>query len=372
MRKGAEERIHDMTRLKKHQFEALLQWLESNTGFKDSRFMGADEKLALFLFVVGHNASMRQCRELFGRSTRTCSRSFHDVQRRVRYNLYKEYVKPPSIEASTFIEEAQSGRFWPYFSGAIGAADGTHLKISVPNGVGGNGQIPWRNRKGYVSQNVLGVIDFEMNFTYVLAEFEGSAHDYGVFTTAITKSLKIPNPYYVLVDAGYSPFNGRCLPPFKKVRYHLQEWQRSERAGNPPSNAKELFNHRHSSLRYVVERTFGVLKARFHTLDKYRKGFSIPTQVQIVYGCVALHNFLNAHGSDPATYLSAEDEESIATMEAEDPELLERYEPDERMMEERRLEIARTMYRDYKMSLVNDEKAKIASQSRTQPQVTTS
>ena len=42
------------------------------------------------------------------------------------------------------------------------------------------------------------------------------------------------------------------------VRYHLKEYSRIE-----SQNAKELFNHQHSSLRNVIERTFGVLKKRF-------------------------------------------------------------------------------------------------------------
>ena len=36
--------------------------------------------------------------------------------------------------------------------------------------------VPWRNRKGNITQNVLGVVDFDLNFRYVLAGWEGSAH----------------------------------------------------------------------------------------------------------------------------------------------------------------------------------------------------
>ena len=61
---------------------------------------------------------------------------------------------------------------------------------------------------------------------------------------------------------------------------------------------KELFNLRHSSLRTVVERAFGVLKWRFVILRAGRKGFSIRTQVNVVYACVALHNWLNIYGGD--------------------------------------------------------------------------
>jgi len=54
---------------------------------------------------------------------------------------------------------------------------------------------------------------------------------------------------YYLVDAGYGAKPG-FLPPFRGVRYHLKEWGRGS---NPVQNEKELFNHRHSSLRVTVE-----------------------------------------------------------------------------------------------------------------------
>jgi hypothetical protein len=47
------------------------------------------------------------------------------------------------------------------------------------------------------------------------------------------------------------------------VRYHLTEYGNR----NHPTNAKEIFNLRHSSLRVIVERTFGALKNRFRILD---------------------------------------------------------------------------------------------------------
>ena len=55
-----------------------------------------------------------------------------------------------------------------------------------------------------------------------------------------------------------------CLKFHRGVRYHLKEWERGNRR---PQNKEELFNLRHSSLRNVIERTFGVLKKRFGILN---------------------------------------------------------------------------------------------------------
>ena len=48
----------------------------------------------------------------------------------------------------------------------------------------------FRGRKSYPTQNVLAVVDFDLHFTYVLAEWEGSAHDSLVLQGP--NGLKIP------------------------------------------------------------------------------------------------------------------------------------------------------------------------------------
>ena len=48
------------------------------------------------------------------------------------------------------------------------------------------------------------------------------------------------------------------MAPYRGVCYHLKE---NSTCG--PENAEEIFNHQHSSLRNVIERTFGVLKKQF-------------------------------------------------------------------------------------------------------------
>jgi hypothetical protein len=52
----------------------------------------------------------------------------------------------------------------------------------------------FRGRKSYPTQNVLAVVDFDLHFTYVLAGWEGSAHDSIVLHDALSRpnGLKIP------------------------------------------------------------------------------------------------------------------------------------------------------------------------------------
>ncbi|CAI0383660.1 unnamed protein product [Linum tenue] len=78
-----------------------------------------------------------------------------------------------------------------------------------------------------------------------------------------------------------------------------------------PRGRKELFNFRHSSLRNVIERCFGVLKARFPIL-KFMRSYSLRKQTSIVIACCALHNFIKIHAEDDKLfheYENYEDEE---------------------------------------------------------------
>ena len=60
-------------------------------------------------------------------------------------------------------------------------------------------------------------------------------------------------------------------------------------------NSKEKYNHAHSKLRNVIERAFGVLKARFPIL-KTMPRFPLVTQRNIDISCFALHNFIRREG----------------------------------------------------------------------------
>ena len=75
----------------------------------------------------------------------------------------------------------------PYFKDCVGALDGSHVAAHVP----ASDQIPWRSRKGYPSQNVLAVCTFNMTFCYILAGWEGSAHDTRVLANSVVRGTLI-------------------------------------------------------------------------------------------------------------------------------------------------------------------------------------
>lgn len=133
-------------------------------------------------------------------------------------------------------------------------------------------------------------MDFDGNFTYLLAGYEGSAHNTKVLNKAMEKkkSLPVPDGCYYLGDAGYSN-RTYLMVPYCGTRYHLKEWGE---VGARPATADELFNLWHSKLQNQVERSFGLMKRRWQVLQKAWEG-SIRTQVKLVYALAAIHNFIN-------------------------------------------------------------------------------
>ncbi|XP_043687497.1 uncharacterized protein LOC122638708 [Telopea speciosissima] len=92
---------------------------------------------------------------------------------------------------------------------------------------------------------------------------------------------------YYVVDSGYASQTGYLIP-FRGERYDLPDYRENRRK---PTTANELFNYRHSSLRNVIERTFGVLKNKFKLL-RQMNGYSLQDQAHIVLACCGLHNFI--------------------------------------------------------------------------------
>ena len=81
------------------------------------------------------------------------------------------------------------------------------------------------------------------------------------------------------------------LAPYNGTKYHLSEY----RDGPEPQGKKEIFNYAHSSLRNVIERSFGVLKMKWRILLQM-PSYAPHKQSQIIVACMALHNFVRTSG----------------------------------------------------------------------------
>ncbi|GJV94458.1 putative nuclease HARBI1 [Tanacetum coccineum] len=134
--------------------------------------------------------------------------------------------------------------------------------------------------RGDCDQNVLAICDFNMIFTYIVAGWEGTAHDARILNEALD------DPIYEFPIRHTRGF----MAPYRNVRYWLGDFRRKH-----AMTSKEKFNHAHAKLRNVIERAFGVLKARFPILKSMPK-FPLVKQRDITIACFAIHNFIRNEG----------------------------------------------------------------------------
>lgn len=138
---------------------------------------------------------------------------------------------------------------------------------------------------------MMAICDFDMRFTFIVVGWPGSAHDTRILNHTLDKyAHKFPVPphgKYYLVDSGYPNRTG-YLAPYKGQTYHLSEFRNRRRQ---PTGKYEVYNHGHSSLRNVVERSFGVLKEKWRILKKVPK-FKPRRQKKIIVACMSLHNYI--------------------------------------------------------------------------------
>lgn len=248
--------------------------------------MGTTEQLGIFLYAVVSDLSMRKLAERFQRSTETINRVYHKVMQHLLYPLFlRSFLALPTASTPLAFQIEYDHDFFPFFRDCIGAIDGSHIPIIARE----EARAPFRNRKGFFSQNVLAVCDFGLRFTMVMSGWDGSVVDSTLWLEARRSgALQIPEGKYLLGDAGFANCDG-CLTPYRRVRYHLKEWAKA--INKRPQNKEELFNLRHSKLRNAIERIFGIIKARFKILTLPR-AFKLTTQAQVVVALSVLHNIL--------------------------------------------------------------------------------
>lgn len=136
--------------------------------------------------------------------------------------FYNQHVQLPRADDPVPSRILNNPKWFPFFDGAIGALDGTHIACS-PSAAE---RAAARNRKGGVSQNTLACCSFDMKFQYIASGWEGSTADAMIYHHSRLTDLPVPEGKYYLADAGF----GACdslLVPYRGVRYHLAEWGRA-------------------------------------------------------------------------------------------------------------------------------------------------
>ncbi|KAH0746619.1 hypothetical protein KY285_008276 [Solanum tuberosum] len=216
-------------------FHTLVLLTKDIGGLTDSKSMSSNEKLAMFLNILAHHEKNRSIKVDYIRSGWSVSQAFNECLSAILKLTPLLLVNPKPV-----LEDEVEDR-WKWFEGCLGALDGTYIPIRVPI----QHKPRYRTRKGEITTNVLGVCDRNLNFTYVLPGWEGSAT------------------------------NGR-------------DW----RGDNPSPRCKEkLFNMRHARARNVIERAFGLMKGRWGIL-RSSSWYSVKVHNRIISACCLIHNFI--------------------------------------------------------------------------------
>lgn len=354
----------EQLRMDRSCFDKLCHVLVAKGGLVTTRNVTVLEIVAFFLHTLAHDLKNRTIGAVFTRSGETVSRQFHTVLKAVM-KIGKLYIK--QVDSSVTYDGDNK---WKWFEGALGALDGTLIKMTVRV----EDRPRYRDRKGDITTNVLATCDPSLRFNYVLPGWEGSASDPRILGDALRRpnGLKVPKsektsrffislliiiivnlvPYnlfnvtdkYLLVDLGYSNAQG-FLAPYKGTRYHLNLWR-----GTTPTNYKELFNLRHSSARNTIERAFGLLKKRWAILRK-SSFYEKQTQVRIINACFVLHNFVREENMDEENLLYEVDEdlsnvEAVDTLEDEGEDFVSTTQASPQWNDFRD-ELAKKLFREY-------------------------
>jgi len=121
----------------------------------------------------------------------------------------------------------------------------------------------------------IGVCDAKYKFIDLTVKQPGSVHDSTMFkASGFGKkcALGIYGEGFVLGDSGYG-----CTP------YLLTPYNA------PQSPSEERFNRAHKTTRCIIERTFGILKRRFHCLHTELRLQPGPA-CRVIVACCVLHN----------------------------------------------------------------------------------
>ncbi|GLT81146.1 hypothetical protein SLA2020_525490 [Shorea laevis] len=193
-------------------FNKLCDLLRTKGKLKNSGSVSVKKQVVMFLYILGHDKKNRVIKLDFIRSGETVSRHFNKVLNAViRCSESLTSMPEPVLEGCT------DGK-WKWFKNCLGALDETYIKVRVPL----IDKSRYRNRKGDITTNVLGVCSRNLQFVFVLPGWEGFASDSRVLHDAIAREngLRVPVGYYYLFDAGYTNGSG-FLAPYRGTRREM-------------------------------------------------------------------------------------------------------------------------------------------------------
>ncbi|XP_052755270.1 putative nuclease HARBI1 [Galleria mellonella] len=212
--------------------------------------------------------------------------------------IQAKYIKFPRTSEE---RRANIIRFYNKFGmpGVLGCIDCTHVAIVRPT----ENEERYYCRKQYHSLNVQLISNADMEIISVDASYGGATHDSFIWTNHPLRQhleqLSRNESIWLLGDSGYA----------------LRKYMMTPITNTVPGSQEAHYTSVHVRTRNVIERTIGLLKARFRCLLVHRVLHYAPeVAASIVNACVVLHN-MTVKSNIPAPTLTDEDATSEGTMQ---------------------------------------------------------
>lgn len=185
------------------------------------------------------------------------------------------------------------------FPHALGALDGKHVVMEAPANTGSL----YFNYKKTFSVVLLGMADYDYNFTYIDVGCQGRISDGGVFRNS-TLFRSLNNNTLNLPEDEPLPSGDVNLPyvivgddAFPLTHYLMKPYSGEHQQGS----SKRVFNYRLCRARRIIENVFGILTSVFRVFKKPLT-VEVGTVIPVILACVVLHNYLRRNKTSRSIY----------------------------------------------------------------------
>ncbi|XP_051797146.1 uncharacterized protein LOC110967513 [Acanthochromis polyacanthus] len=210
---------------------------------------GQELEVLAFLYSLAHGLSLSVVARAFGMPKSTVHRVIHKVAGEIKAKMGAMISLPSADELANitcgFCRLGQS----PVFGRVAGALDGCHICIKPP---GNEHQGDYLNYKLFYSIQLQAVCDATGRFLDIFVGDPGSVHDARVLRNSpiYTQAMHPSSGFCLLAVGGYPCLETpiAIITPYKMPLH---------------GRVQERYNRHHSRARSVVERAFGVMKARW-------------------------------------------------------------------------------------------------------------